>query len=497
MNPKPMIEATPRAMPRREFLRNVSVPFALPLFGALTPAPGQTAKATRPEPAAGPDGRTVRNTIELRCDSSTPTHGNYFFASVRSDVILPQRKLFLGNRETHSWVGTTPHRGERILPDGLLWPIVVEYEKPDGMTLSGKHPYFDLPTIPAEQGHIKYVACGKNTAGCDLSTTFQDHRKDWDFLQNKLQEILAAARLSARSSDWEKVEAIGAFCVQMRKTKSNNSRWVHPVDFCLHGAYCIGAANALVGFCSLLGIPARTIGYGGHTTGEVLLDGKWRWVENTVATVAASKPPGTTLRKVSFLEHLNDPAGQVTGEELFDYYARFNCVYDKERSDWFEFNHDGYSNWNFVGTNVYRYDPPRGTTGFGSLRELSALYPEQKSVRYRCDKSPKVWLTPFRMPSPGRRTEHLTVDQDHGIRQEFYLPTGRPMKAVKSLIATRQPEFKIWHTMPKNGGDWYYKINDHKVHVRDAGGWDFRTNYDGTGANGFALTIKPEWLLGA
>ncbi len=480
-----------RAIARRQFLRQASVPMTLPLLHGLAPGTGHAANSVQSRRDVAANGRVVKNTIELRNDGAG---GDYFFARVGPDVIQPHRKTFLGNKRQDTWIGTTSNRGGRKLPDGLLWPIMVEYEKPDGTSIGGPHPYLDLPTIPAQEGRLEYVACGRNTAGCNLSTTFGNHQKDWDFLKKKLTEILTAARLSDRASDRDKVAAVAAFCVKTRKEKKNCNRWVHPVDFSIHGAYCIGAANALVGFCSVMGLPARTIGYAGHTTSEVLLNGKWRWVENTVATVAASKPPGTAVHEVSFLDQLNDPASQVTGKELVDKYSAFNCVFDHERSAWLELNHEAYTNWNFVGTNVYRYEPPRATSGLGSLRELSALYPEQKTIRYKCDRSPKVWLTPFRMPSPGRRPEALAVDQDHGIRQEFHVPSGRPTKAMKSLVVIGGDGDKFWKNMPRDGGDWYYRINQHKVYVRDAGGWNFKTNYDGTGANGLELSIRPEWL---
>ncbi|MGH7944225.1 MAG: hypothetical protein ACREF9_04355 [Opitutaceae bacterium] len=433
-------------------------------------------------------GAVVRNSIELRNDAAGD---DYFFAFVRSDVIQPQRKYFLGNKPDDTWIGTTPTRGGRPLPDNVLWPIEMEYAQPDGM--SGRHPFLDLPTIPAQHGHIKYVACDKYTAGCNLSHTFQDHQKDWDFLESKLREILTAARLTDAASDWDKVSAVANFCVQTRIEKKNRSRWMHPVDFCLHGANCLGAANTLVGFCSVLGLPARTISYAGHTTSEVLLDGKWRWVENTVATVQAMKARGP-VQAVSFLDQLNDPASQVAGEELVNKYAEFNCVYDQERSPFLQFNHEAYTNWIFFGTLPYRYEPPRATSGMGSLREVSALYPEQKGVRYKCDRLPKVWLTPFRLPW-SERPEYLTVDQDHGIRQEFYVPSGRPIKALTSLLVLAQAEFKFLHNVPRDGGDWYYKINEHKVYIRDLGGWNFRTDHAATGRNCLELSIRPEWLI--
>ncbi|MGI8783664.1 MAG: hypothetical protein ACR2L2_08465 [Acidobacteriota bacterium] len=495
MNQKQMIGAdfisARRAMPRRQFLSGVSVPLALLSLNALTPAASHTANTIPLERKTTANGRNARNTIELRSGSAGD---QYFFCFVRPDVIAPQKKYRLENKLNNTWAGTAATRNGRALPESILWPIEVEYEKPDGMSTGGKHPYLDLDTIAAEHNSIKYVACDKYTSGCNLSHTFQDHQKDWDFLEHKLAEILTAAGLTDKASDYEKVRAVARFCIQTRKGKKNSSRYVHPVDFCIHGSFCVGAANTLVGFCSVMGIPARTIGYGGHTTGEVLLDGKWRWVENWNAIVTGSKT-GDPVQPMSFLDLLNDPAGYLANEEFVRKFSEYTCVYDDSRSAWLCYDHEAYSHWNFAMTASYRVDSPRATSGMGSLHELSALYPERKQLRYKCDQTPKVWLTPFRTPMPGNRPESMLIAQEHGIRQEFHLASLNNIKAIKSclLIAHVDSEFK--HNMPQDGGDWYYTINGTKASVKDLGGWNLQNNYNGTGMSCLELTLKPEWLL--
>jgi len=54
-------------------------------------------------------------------------------------------------------------------------------------------------------------------------------------------------------------------------------------------------------------------------------------------------------------------------------------------------------------------------------------------------------------------------------------------------------EFK--NNMPKDGGDWYYKINGTRVSVKEMGGWNIQHNYQGTNMSCLTLTLKPEWLL--
>ncbi|MGH7959479.1 MAG: hypothetical protein ACREH8_21065, partial [Opitutaceae bacterium] len=379
-----------------------------------------------------------------------------------------------------------------------LWPVEVEYEKPDGLSAGGKHPYIELDAIPASDGYIKYVAADKLTTGAQVSQAFKDHQKDWDFMVAKLKEILSAAGLSEKSSTREKVTAIAKFCLQTRKEKKNHNRYTHPVDFCLRGAYCVGAANTLVAFCSILEVPARTIGYGGHTCAEAWFDGKWHWVESWAAIVAQTKVPGPVY-PVSFLELLNDPEAFMTTDEFKNKFCEFNCVDDDARSGYTAYTSEAYTNWIFPLSNGYPgQNMPMAQAGLGSLAEISALYPEMKRIRYKCDRDSTVWLTPFRLPARRAPDVHI-IDQEHGVRQEFYLSSLKNVKAVKAclLISAKNPSGRItvWDNMPENGGDWYYKINGHKVYVRDLGGWNVNKNYNGTGRAGFELTLKPEWLL--
>ncbi|MGH7946712.1 MAG: transglutaminase domain-containing protein [Opitutaceae bacterium] len=471
------------------------------LWGAFLLA-ATCAAAPTASVSAGPAGLNsrsgltpVKNIIELRNDRAGD---QYFSVFVRADPVLPQKQYRQDAPQSDGWKGTTVSRGTAILPENILWPIEVEYEKPDGVSAGGKHPYIELDAVPASDAYIKYVACDKFTPGAQVSQAFKDHQKDWDFMVAKLKEILSAAGLAEKSSIRDKVMAIAKFCLQTRKEKKNYSRYTHPVDFCLRGAYCVGAANALVAFCSLLEVPARTIGYGAHTCAEAWFDGKWHWVENWAAIVAQTKEPGPVY-SVSFLEMLNDPEAFMSTDEFRNKFCEFNCVDDDSRSGYTAYSPEAYTNWIFPTTpaGYPKQNMPLAQAGLGSLAEISALYPGMKRIRYKCDREIRVWLTPFRLPARRAPDVHI-IDQDHGVRQEFHLSSLKNVKVVKAclLISNKAANGKItvWNNMPKDGGDWYYRINGHKVYVRDLGGWNVNNNYHGTGRAGFELTLKPEWL---
>ncbi|MGH8731550.1 MAG: hypothetical protein ACREVF_07530 [Burkholderiales bacterium] len=485
-------------MKRRDFLQTplaLSAALVTPGFLAqLAAQPSAGAKAGPADANSNSSRAPVKNTIELRNDRAGD---QYFPVFVRADPVLPQKKYRQDGPQGDAWKGTTVSRGTATLPENILWPIEVEYEKPDGLSAGGKHPYIELDAVPASEAYIKYIACDKFTTGCQVSQAFQDHQKDWDFMVAKLKEILSNAGLSEKSSIQEKVTAIAKFCTRMRKENKNYTRYTHPVDFCLHGAYCVGAANTLVAFCSILEAPARTIGFGGHTNAEAWFDGKWHWVENWAAIVAQTKEPGPVY-SASFLEMLNAPEAFMSTGEFMDKFCDFNCVYDDSRTGRLAYTPEAYTNWIFPLSNGYPgQNMPQAQAGLSSLAELSALYPEMKRIRYKCDRDPRVWLTPFQMPSFRAADVHI-VDQQNGVRQEFYLSSLKNVKAVKACLLTgiknSLGKIIVWNNMPKDGGDWYYSINGHRVSIKELGGWNVIENYHGTGRAGFEVTLKPEWL---
>ncbi|MGH9845178.1 MAG: hypothetical protein ACREEM_41200, partial [Blastocatellia bacterium] len=256
-------------MKRRQFIKTGTALLAAPaamvevMRGAEPGAPPGASHVAGATERSGPG--PAKNVIELRCETGGE---EWFRCFVRPDVIAPQKTYWLADPRTDTWTGTTVNRDAKTLPENILWPIAVEYLAPTGVTAGGRHPYIELDAIPQDSGHIKYVPCDKFTVGSNISSAYGNHQQDWDYMVGKLREILTGAGLLERSSDWEKMRAVAKFIVQHRPEKQSaldTGRYVHPADYCLKGALCVGAANSAVAFCSIMGIPARTIGYGGHT----------------------------------------------------------------------------------------------------------------------------------------------------------------------------------------------------------------------------------------
>jgi len=55
----------------------------------------------------------------------------------------------------------------------------------------------------------------------------------------------------------------------------------HPIEGLLHKSWCNGVTKAFCALADSAGLSARMIGLGGHIASEVLIDGRWRYVENS------------------------------------------------------------------------------------------------------------------------------------------------------------------------------------------------------------------------
>ena len=139
--------------------------------------------------------------------------------------------------------------------------------------------------------HLEYPAITKDTPR-SVSRTVGDTDKDWDTLIAHRDRVLAAAGLTLDSPK----EAIAKAIADTFKWESpfyhtkpeqaviggeKTRQLHHPVESVLHQSFCVGCANAHVALAAACGIPARNVGTHGHYAAEFLIDGRWRYVENT------------------------------------------------------------------------------------------------------------------------------------------------------------------------------------------------------------------------
>jgi len=415
------------------------------------------------------------NVIELSCDQP----GEQFFRVILNPMPISPQIKYYKPKESAEWTGTTGKYSGRTLSEAPRWPVEVVYTKADEYKRDGKYSLLRDRNIPKPNSYI--LTMPEMERGNDVSTLsreFGDYERDYNFMVAKRKEILKNAELDESSSDWDKVMAFAEYAYQKRKTSSSKlkrGRYIHAVDFCIHGDFCVGAANAFAGLCSTLDIPVRLMAFSHHTCAEAFVDGQWRYVENSVPILDSLR---NMTRKVevgpmftfSFQEMITDPHKYNIPSMKMDY-VDFTCLSDDHRGV-LEIFYELHANWVFHLYGMYK-DAPYYNVDFslGSARELRLLYPRKESLTYKSDSIPRMWLTSFGTTTAGEnRPNWMVIEQGSAVRQTFYINTLEDVKHIRAYIPVPQ---KFYRAMPEDGGDWYFAVNGKKYYIKNIGGWNY------------------------
>ena len=112
----------------------------------------------------------------------------------------------------------------------------------------------------------------------DADAEESPHAREWDFLKQHAQQALDEGGVSDAAPDSEKVHALAEYAMRVKKSPTYQS--FHPVDVLLHSSYCSGTANVFAALANVEGIPARQCCISNHSMVEVLVDGRWQFVDN-------------------------------------------------------------------------------------------------------------------------------------------------------------------------------------------------------------------------
>jgi len=381
----------------------------------------------------------------------------------------------------------------------------------------------------------------RDEAACMLSRKFDPgpepgdypesywHARDWDFVEQRMSEILESKGLARPWSDYSReqlVAALGNWIKDARLTGDSVEENLHPVDFLESGSgYCGGAANALVAMCSILKIPARYFGTWDHAFVEFQDDGgRWRFVENQTDTFMHLKSdPANPYDPEKQLDEARDWAREQNFNAVFDggiidlmarperfgvadlpklgWFYNWSCpkVYDgrggtreadicvrpQTLHDWVFNLYTGYGG--YEGDSVHKRGFFMGER-LNSVFELSALYsPRRADLPYVFAKAEAggthiMFLTPFRDSyyAEWDNKTKVPAGSGNGVRKRFYLSDLDGVRKVVAAIILG-PDGTVDAQVPEAGGDWTYVINGQSFPVSAAGGFLFDENYRGTG----------------
>jgi hypothetical protein len=309
----------------------------------------------------------------------------------------------------------------------------------------------------------------------------------------------------------------------------NVDGFIHPVDFMAQApSYCQGAASTLTMMAAQLDIPARLGETIDHSWVEVLIDGKWRFVENQPETfLDVVDPPisvwtypkngkqnrGYQPQSESGVVDALDRDAVMSGG-LIDIIANpndYGFVDGANRYSWFfdwsspyvygvdgeilggeaslTFRPEVYSDsvFNYYACSYTDKHNSSQCGGVGrqfqvgewysSVWELAALYPDREDdLPYVCAKDGGsdtniMYLTPIRDKAFNNKVMDQTkIFSGGGVRKQFYISEKDDIDAVYAILYLG-PDAAVDHAIPDNGGDWYYKINGHQVYLRDINGF--------------------------
>ena len=300
-----------------------------------------------------------------------------------------------------------------------------------------------------------------------VSRTFGDCERDWDFIIQHRDKVLRGAGLGDSSPAIDKVRALAEDIWRCRRAirqpgldLTQETPWSHPADTLCYGSWCVGAANAMVALCATLGISARTCGVFDHTMSEVLIDGKWIFVENASSWLETG---GVSVFDTNWASVISSPQRQP------------GCSV-KQRMRYWEMAQAG-----------YHFPQPDGLFGFcGGVagaamtpQTAATLYPEWGEPvfkSYFADRYDLAWG----QPGPVRPLAEMTLRPGQMCRRRFWLGSLANTREIQALLCfshesapqTGQPP----PPLDPRGGHWFIAVNEHRHPIRQLGGWALAAN---------------------
>ena len=297
-----------------------------------------------------------------------------------------------------------------------------------------------------------------------VSRTFGDVGRDWDFVVQHRDKVLAGAGVTAASSDRDKVHALAEdiwkFRRQIRQPGVDlrtEEPWSHPADTLCYGSWCVGAGNAMVALCNTLRIPARLVGVNDHTMSEVWLDGAWRFVENAGTWLEGG---GECLQERNWAQVIADPHGGgpgITDAQRYRYQVMWQGGYEFPQPDGL-FAFEG----GFQGAHL----TPQ------TAASLYAGWDEPVFKSAHGDRYDLVWG----WPAANCLHDEWILRQGGAFGRRFWLGSLGDTRRVLATFCGphNQPEMTTPpHRVASDGGEWFVQVNDRRHAVGDQGGWTF------------------------
>jgi len=210
------------------------------------------------------------------------------------------------------------------------WDVAALYEKPDEELAApdGSARRFVFWNRHIDRRfHLEYPRTTREAPRL-RSQAVGDPEREWQTVLEHRDRYLANAGLSLQSppeaivkclADTFKHDAYFKYKPACLAYGEPTRELTNPIEGLLYLSFCVGCAHAMAALADACGYPARTIGLGGHRVAEVLVNGRWHFIENSCRHadsngLAAFFPAGfmqVTLEPWKFMDYL--PLKKVAG----------------------------------------------------------------------------------------------------------------------------------------------------------------------------------------
>ncbi len=385
----------------------------------------------------------------------------------------------------------------------INWDISFHYKKFDKINADGNGVFINrqidknsyLPSKPLITGNSKGIDEFPNGANVSMASMPESkripgsggeiynendgktaHQRDWDALVITRDMIFRENGVTDETPIMDKVKLIADWAHYVNKGGPVYES-KHPVDLIFHRSFCVGRANGFVGMMHTIGLPARTVNMNGHSVGEVLIDGKWYYVEN-ISTRKSDTRETATLMPCSLMEFYGNPFKykEYTSEShLESPYFKSEDLHNG-RGNW---QLGGWWYWHFIqcakGDDMMMRNTMKNGSGIAVTlngANSAALYPNAENYYYKVIKGNPPVMTNYQKET-WYRAGHRVLQGDW-IRKKFYIGNlddkENPVEKITSrlyLMGGETQSFAIPPVIFPDDAEWTLKINGKEYKLKD------------------------------
>lgn len=384
--------------------------------------------------------------------------------------------------------GHQPHMGREWNCDPA-WDVQAVYAKPDEELVApdGSARRFVFWNRHIDRRfHLDYPRTTRESPRV-RSRSVTDPDREWQIVQEHRDRYLADSGLSLVSPPEAIVKCLAdsfkhdsyfkhkPACLTYGEPTRELS---NPIEGLLYLSFCVGCAHALAALADACGFPARTVGCGAHRVAEVLVNGRWHFIENSCRH--ADSEGLEAFFPASFMEVTLEPwkyRDFLPAKKVAGYTKAPNGQFHFMGGTW-----KGPSTLRFAASNAHALYPELERWGFKSgdgkhlpiLERANGFYWENELRDLQAQANAAWWRKqncPFPTSEAGPGSDYLYHPFRPGerIRQSVWLGDLAGMTGLEVTLPVA-PEPHL-NDVPDMGKKLVLRAGDLALSLADLGAW--------------------------